>query len=150
MKGTTGSLVLARSLNVAHDLSGQFQRRTVDKTYLALVRGGSRSFPQTSGQIRTFLEFPNGRASLVPQGQLPKAGEPKESRTDWELVASSVSFRLVFCGSNFFSKLLASSTSVSPSLETFDWAQTPDSSPFGSSFKKYHFPGVSVLASDVL
>ncbi|KAJ7356805.1 pseudouridine synthase [Mycena albidolilacea] len=88
-KGTTGSLVLARSLNVAHDLSGQFQRRTVDKTYLALVRGGSRSFPQTSGQIRTFLEFPNGRASLVPQGQLPKASEPKESQTDWELVASS-------------------------------------------------------------
>ncbi|KAF7324349.1 Pseudouridine synthase [Mycena venus] len=88
-KGTTGCLVLARTPNVAHDISGQFQKRTVDKTYLALVRGGSQSFPQRKGQIRTVLEFPNGRASIVPQGELQGSEEPKESKTDWELVASS-------------------------------------------------------------
>ncbi|KAJ6569668.1 pseudouridine synthase [Mycena capillaripes] len=91
-KGTTGCLVLARSLSGAHDISTQFEKRTVDKTYLALVRGGRESFSQSGGvggQIRTFLQYPNGRASLVPQGELRETQELKESKTDWELVASS-------------------------------------------------------------
>ncbi|KAF8213624.1 pseudouridine synthase [Mycena galopus ATCC 62051] len=88
-KGTTGCLVLARSLNVAREVSGQFQRRTVDKSYLALVRGGSQSFSQRSGQIRTFLEFPDGRATLLSPGELPSTPNPTESQTDWELLASS-------------------------------------------------------------
>ncbi|KAJ7275534.1 pseudouridine synthase [Mycena haematopus] len=89
-KGTTGCLVLARSLNVARELSGQFQRRTVDKSYLALVRGGSQSFSQRKGKIRTFLDFPDGRASVVPQEKLPSGQNGvTESKTDWELVASS-------------------------------------------------------------
>ncbi|KAJ7655309.1 pseudouridine synthase [Mycena polygramma] len=88
-KGTTGCLVLPRSLKVVQELSTQFEKRAVDKTYLALVRGGRESFPQPKGHIRTFLQFPNGRASLVPQTELQDNPERKESKTDWELVASS-------------------------------------------------------------
>lgn len=65
--------------------------RTVDKTYLALVRGGSQSFPQRAGQIRTPLKYPDGRASLVQESELQDPEQqPKESKTDWEVVASSV------------------------------------------------------------
>ncbi|KAJ6519334.1 pseudouridine synthase [Mycena sanguinolenta] len=88
-KGTTGCLVLARSANVARELSGQFRRRTVDKSYLALVRGGNKSFSERRGQIRTVLEFPDGRASVVPQEKLRSSQNLIESKTDWELIASS-------------------------------------------------------------
>ncbi|KAJ7693553.1 pseudouridine synthase [Mycena rosella] len=89
-RGTTGNLVLARSIGVARELSAQFKNRTVDKTYLALVRGGSQSFTQKSGQIRTPLTYEDGRASLMSEAQLQDAErEPTESKTDWEVVASS-------------------------------------------------------------
>ncbi|KAJ7480146.1 pseudouridine synthase [Mycena galericulata] len=89
-KGTTGCFVLARSSSIAHDLSNQFKMRTVDKTYLAIVRGGSESFTKRSGQIRTPLKYLDGRAKLVQESELEDAqGESKESKTDWEVVASS-------------------------------------------------------------
>ncbi|KAJ6604137.1 pseudouridine synthase [Mycena vulgaris] len=92
-QGTTGCFVLARSQGIARELSQQFQQRTVDKTYLALVRGGSQSFPQKSGKIRTPLKYLDGRASLVSEDEHQES-EPKESKTDWELVASSPSLPL--------------------------------------------------------
>lgn len=82
-KGTTGSLVLARTLAMARELSLQFQQRTVEKTYLALVRGGNTSFTSTRGQIRTPIQYTDGRASLDLSG----LGTP--SVTDWDLVGSS-------------------------------------------------------------
>ncbi|KAJ6626912.1 pseudouridine synthase [Mycena sp. CBHHK59/15] len=90
-KGTTGCFVLARSSNIARELSLQFKTRTVHKTYLALVRGGSKSFPEKTGQIRTPLKYTGGRASIMQDGfeQESQGSEPKESRTDWEVVASS-------------------------------------------------------------
>jgi len=48
-----------------------------------LVRGGRKSFPQTSGEIREPLDFIDGRVSL---GTTAKA---KFAATDWELLGSS-------------------------------------------------------------
>jgi len=86
-QATTGCLVLARSHAVARDLSTQFRQRTVEKTYLALVRGGRKSFPETTGQIRVSVRYVDGRASLVPREQANE--KDKDTATDWELVASS-------------------------------------------------------------
>ena len=84
-QGTTGSLILARTSAMARDLSQQFQQRTVQKVYLALVRGGAKSFFSTGGQIRSPIQYVNGRASLDPSDL------ENPSITDWELVGSSVS-----------------------------------------------------------
>lgn len=82
-KATTGTLLLARSSSAARQVSQQFQSRVVEKTYLALVRGGEKSFPARSGEIRDALEFNDGRVSI---GESCAA---KFAATDWELIASS-------------------------------------------------------------
>lgn len=82
-KATTGTLLLARSSSAARQFSQQFQSRVVEKTYLALVRGGEKSFPARSGEIRDALEFNDGRVSI---GESCAA---KFAATDWELIASS-------------------------------------------------------------
>ncbi|KAG1761296.1 pseudouridine synthase [Suillus occidentalis] len=69
-----GTLLLARSSSAARQFSQQFQSRVVEKTYLALVRGG---------EIRDALEFNDGRVSI---GESCAA---KFAATDWELIASS-------------------------------------------------------------
>ncbi|KAG2051141.1 pseudouridine synthase [Suillus hirtellus] len=80
---TTGTLLLARNSSAARQFSQQFQSRVVGKTYLALVRGGEKSFPTRSGEIRDALEFSDGRVSI---GESCAA---KFAATDWELIASS-------------------------------------------------------------
>ncbi|PFH47445.1 hypothetical protein AMATHDRAFT_6747 [Amanita thiersii Skay4041] len=82
-KGTTGTLLLARTLPSARALSQQFQQGTVEKTYLALVRGGKKTFPINSGIIKIPLQFQDGRVSL----STTRYGKP--SVTEWELVGSS-------------------------------------------------------------
>jgi len=82
-KSTTGTLLLARNSPAARQLSQQFQSRVVGKTYLALVRGGEKSFPARSGEIRDALEFSDGHVSI---GESCAA---KFAATDWELLASS-------------------------------------------------------------
>ncbi|ESK90341.1 pseudouridine family [Moniliophthora roreri MCA 2997] len=85
-KGTTGCLALARSRDMARELSRQFKQHTVEKTYYALVRGGESSFSAQQGTIDNPVEVStNGRASL---GTL--SGD-KKSRTRWELLGSSPS-----------------------------------------------------------
>ncbi|KAG1740582.1 pseudouridine synthase [Suillus lakei] len=74
---TTGTLLLARSSPSCSS------SRVVEKTYLALVRGGEKSFPARSGEIRDALEFSDGRVSI---GESCAA---KFAATDWELLASS-------------------------------------------------------------
>jgi len=76
-------LLLAKSPASARDLSTQLAKRTVDKTYLALVRGGAQSFERSSGEIRNALQADEGRMSI---------GDSCSARfaaTDWELLASS-------------------------------------------------------------
>jgi hypothetical protein len=60
---------------------------------LALVRGGEKSFPTRSGEIRDALEFGDGRVSI---GESCAA---KFAATDWELIASSV--RVINCHLRF-------------------------------------------------
>ena len=70
---------------MARDLSRQFQQKTVEKNYLALVRGGIKSFSSTHGQIRSPIQYTDGRAAV----HFSDLGSP--SVTGWELVGSSVS-----------------------------------------------------------
>ncbi|TFK69209.1 pseudouridine synthase [Pluteus cervinus] len=86
-KGTTGALVLARSLSTARELSRQFQQGIIQKTYLALVRGGAESFhDQKAGKIRVQLETDDGHVSSITSSNRT-GGKP--TATDWELLASS-------------------------------------------------------------
>lgn len=76
--------MLARSASTARQLSQQFHQREVHKSYIALVRGGARSFEQNNGEIRVPIGYSDGWATIQP-----KTG--KYSATDWECIASSVS-----------------------------------------------------------
>ncbi|KAF8346654.1 pseudouridine synthase [Amanita rubescens] len=81
--GTTGTLLLATTLQSAQGLSQQFQQGTIEKIYLALVRGGDKSFPVKSGVIKTPLKYHDGRVSL----ENSRWGKP--SLTEWSVIASS-------------------------------------------------------------
>ncbi|KAI6021478.1 pseudouridine synthase, partial [Pisolithus microcarpus] len=83
-KSTTGALVLVKNIATARQLARQFQSRTVVKTYLALVRGGEKSFPTRSGEIKDAIEInSDGRVSIGEHCDAEFAA------TDWEWVASS-------------------------------------------------------------
>lgn len=81
-KGTTGCLVIALTPKAAKCLSTQFHEKEVYKSYLAIVRGGVKSFPGTSGIIYDPILYTDGN------GKLNKSGKP--SQTEWELIGSSV------------------------------------------------------------
>lgn len=89
-KDTTGTLLLARTPQVARDLSQQFQHRTVHKTYLALVRAGRSTFPTPQGTIDARLTFDDGRVSVLQDKRKKHLDLSVEALTGWELVASSV------------------------------------------------------------
>ncbi|KAI6033191.1 pseudouridine synthase [Pisolithus orientalis] len=83
-KSTTGALVLAKNIATARQLAQQFQSRTVGKTYLALVRGGEKSFPTKLGEIKDAIEINgDGRVSIG------ESCDAEFAVTGWELVASS-------------------------------------------------------------
>ncbi|CAA7262684.1 unnamed protein product [Cyclocybe aegerita] len=85
-KGTTGCLLVALNPAAATSLSQQFRQRTVYKSYLALVRGGEKSFPEKSGGITDSLIYEDGRGRLCTNGLDP---DQKTAITEWELLASS-------------------------------------------------------------
>ncbi|KZT05061.1 pseudouridine synthase, partial [Laetiporus sulphureus 93-53] len=87
-KGTTGCLVLARSKDSARKLFQQFSSHEIEKTYLALVRGGSASFSEQAGTIRGILYSYDGRVSTKDSGG-PGEGKRAIAETDWEVIASS-------------------------------------------------------------
>lgn len=76
--------MLAKNITAARQLSQQFHDRAVGKTYLALVRGGEKSFQARSGEIRDAIEADGGHVSIS------HSCKAKFAATDWELVASSV------------------------------------------------------------
>lgn len=79
--------MLAKNLVTARQLAQQFQTRNVGKTYLALVRGGEKSFSSKFGEIKEALEINDeGRVSIGA------SCDAKFAATGWELVASSVSY----------------------------------------------------------
>ncbi|KAI0075176.1 pseudouridine synthase [Panus rudis PR-1116 ss-1] len=90
-KLTTGAFLVARDIRSARNVSGQFQSpRGVTKKYIALVRGGEKSFPGERGNIANTFVFKDGRVSLVTsEADLLQADKSKEALTEWELLASS-------------------------------------------------------------
>ncbi|TEB33711.1 pseudouridine synthase [Coprinellus micaceus] len=80
--GTTGCLTLAVTQRAAQEMSRQFAQGTVHKTYLALVRGDSRSFLAASGRVTDPIRYHDGYFDGLGEG-----GEP--SVTEWELLAES-------------------------------------------------------------
>ena len=78
-QGTTGVLVLARTRQLARELSQQFRARAIDKSYLALVLhpdgdadadARTRSFfPAKEGLIDASLSFDDGRVRVHAQAQ---------------------------------------------------------------------------------
>jgi tRNA pseudouridine65 synthase len=71
-RATSGVLLVARSAEVAAELGRQLMARTVDKTYLAAVRG----WPAEQGEI----DYPLSGASL--------SGEAKPALTRWRRLAT--------------------------------------------------------------
>ena len=75
-RGASGVIVFAKNAEAHRQLNGQFDRREVRKTYLALVDGVPSS---NRGQINAPLrEFGSGR-----MGVDPKRGKP--ATTDWKV-----------------------------------------------------------------
>jgi RluA family pseudouridine synthase len=76
-RGASGVIVYAKNADAHRHLNGQFDRRDVRKTYLALAVGTIKA---NHGQINAPLrEFGSGR-----MGVDPKRGKP--SSTEWKLV----------------------------------------------------------------
>jgi RluA family pseudouridine synthase len=87
-RDTSGLVVFAKTAEVHAGLNRQFEERTVEKTYLALVRG----VPSASGGI---IELPLGEDAGRP-GRMkidPKRGKP--SATRWEVVERFDGFSLL-------------------------------------------------------
>lgn len=71
-RATSGVLLVARSQEIAAELGRQLMARTVEKSYLAIVRG----WPAEEGEI----DYPLSGASL--------RGEPKPALTRWRRLAT--------------------------------------------------------------
>jgi 23S rRNA-/tRNA-specific pseudouridylate synthase len=91
---TTGCLLLPTSSSFARDISNQISSRQVQKSYLALVRGGKQSFEKKSGVIDLGLHVDtHGRMRVGRPGGSVKGGEKETimpARTNWEVIAHSV------------------------------------------------------------
>lgn len=77
-RGTSGVLLLARTLAAQRALSSQFEAHRVEKSYLALVRGAPE--PERGAIELPLLLHPGQRKVVVSETQ----GKP--SRTRWEVV----------------------------------------------------------------
>lgn len=87
-KLTTGALLLATTATHARALSQQFQDHVVHKTYLALVRGGRKSF---HGNAKGTI---SSRIKVAPDGRVKvDEGHGEVAMTDWKLLGSSVCLR---------------------------------------------------------
>ncbi len=71
-RATSGVLLIARSPEIAAELGRQLMARTVEKSYLAVVRG----WPEEEGEI----DYPLTGSSL--------SGEPKPALTRWRRLAT--------------------------------------------------------------
>ena len=79
---TTGCFVVPITDSSARYFSTQFQQGAMKKTYLALVRGGEKSFPASAGEINDPILYSDGRAEIHPVG--------KRAITRWKVLSSSV------------------------------------------------------------
>jgi 23S rRNA pseudouridine1911/1915/1917 synthase len=87
-KDTSGALVVARNDAAHRHLAGQFQKRTVEKTYVALVHGRLKRDAGT-------IDLPVGRDPVRRTRMTTRRREGREARTDWKVLARLESFTLV-------------------------------------------------------
>lgn len=81
---TTGTLLLARNAPLAKELANQFQAHTIKKSYLAIVRGGKKTFSTKRGTV-------NDAIFVSEDGVRIDRKRGRMALTDWELLGSSVS-----------------------------------------------------------
>jgi 23S rRNA pseudouridine1911/1915/1917 synthase len=74
-KGTSGVMVVAKSHEAHQRLSGQFARREITKSYLAVVRG----VPAAEGRV----EAPIGRSSVRRTHMSVGASRGRQATTEW-------------------------------------------------------------------
>jgi 23S rRNA pseudouridine1911/1915/1917 synthase len=88
---TSGAIVVAKNEFAHARLSAEFQRRTVSKTYLALVEG---KLPRASGRIELAVgRDPRRRVRMTARSGV--AGRAREARTDWRVLAALGGLTLV-------------------------------------------------------
>jgi 23S rRNA pseudouridine1911/1915/1917 synthase len=88
---TSGAIVVAKNDFAHARLSAEFQRRTVSKTYLALVEG---KLPRASGRIELAVgRDPRRRVRMTARSGV--AGRAREARTDWRVLAALGGLTLV-------------------------------------------------------
>jgi 23S rRNA pseudouridine1911/1915/1917 synthase len=89
-KETSGSLVVAKNDETHRSLSTQFESRTVDKVYLALVAGKLR---KTAGTIEKKI----GRHPKYRQRMSVQSSRGRAAKTEYRVVSSSNEMSLVEC-----------------------------------------------------
>jgi 23S rRNA pseudouridine1911/1915/1917 synthase len=87
-KDTSGALVVARNDAAHRHLADQFQKRTVEKTYVALVHGRLKRDAGT-------IDLPVGRDPVRRTRMTTRRREGREARTDWKVLARLENFTLV-------------------------------------------------------
>ena len=87
-KDTSGALVVARNDFAHRHLAGQFQKRTVEKTYVALVHGRLKRDTGT-------IDLPVGRDPVRRTRMTTRRRAGRDARTDWKVLARLESFTLV-------------------------------------------------------
>jgi hypothetical protein len=89
LQGTTGALILAKTKAQAWELSQQFRTRTIEKTYLALIRGDPQAWngggagpgARTSGLITNPLSLDDGRVRVHQHQHQPET-QPEVDTAD--------------------------------------------------------------------
>ena len=83
-------------------MNAQFATREIQRKYLAILRGGEKSFPEKEFKVRTLLEIDDGHVSVVKgaaEGQendrveeVDEEGKPKRTwaETTVKVLATSV------------------------------------------------------------
>lgn len=77
-KDTTGVMVVAKTPAAMHGLARQFQKRTVTKEYLAVVRGAPR-------EDVGLVDLAIGRDPRDRKRMQARAGQKREARTRWQV-----------------------------------------------------------------
>ena len=89
-KETTGCLVVAKTDQVHRNLSNQFATRTVEKVYLAIVRGSLRT---AAGSIEGNI----GRHRVYRQRMTMTQQRGRAAKTDYRVLSSGGGLSLVEC-----------------------------------------------------
>ncbi len=90
-KDTTGALLLAKNAEIHTFLQKQFENRSVDKKYLALVAGMPK-------EVKAMIDAPIGRhATVRTKMSSLHMGRSRDARTSYEVVAANKGVALLEC-----------------------------------------------------